>query len=417
MKTPAQILSPILGLLLAVPALAGIDAWGPSTQLDPREPLEIGHPLAGVGGASAIPVPVLFGTVPEFQLFLVDTRGIVPTATAQTITADGSIFALGRTGETSSGAWGGTYIDNFDLRFWRSVPPHATVQSVLIDGAATWIDSSSAAAGSTFYASGVNFNTGGIQVFFSSTNGLTWAPLRTFVPAQTLYENFDGGERVSLWVAPADTDPATARNCFLYETVNGGTTTKRVNCANGAAQVFDVAFLTDVPGAQGGEGREGIFAWIENMMAAAEAEEARGVVTRRSDQSKQYVAVHGDGTVDVVPAGAPPPGPDPSGFGLASSSPTRVDVLTPAGDGVPGTHDTWNPQTGQIDSRPGPTMRRGPAVLRRGPDLFFSLITFFLMHDDFDGVLTGLGVAQFPATFFGDGFESGDTSGWSSVVP
>jgi hypothetical protein len=414
----------LLGLAILFPGLAsaGSDAgWTPTLQLDPRPPLEIGQPLPGTGTGGILPLPVLFETVPEFQLLEVNPAGIHPTVTARTIVSDGSIFAVGPVAETQNHTWGGSYIDNFGLRFWRSQPPHSSVQTFPVAPSGTWIDSSSAAVGSSFLVSGVEYNSRNIQFRYTNDGGATWSPLRTIQPAQPLYIDFEGGERVSLWTDPADTAPTTARNCVFYETITGATTTKRVNCADGATPVFDVPVAADVPN-PGGQ----FDPFIENRFIPLPGGRAFGAFTRRQDASLRAADVHDDGSLEQFATGPAPPSSDIFGIG-ASPRPGQsvVDMLLPGDfDGDSGRHLVIEVDLGTYTSFVGPgQLPAGTAIaVTRSPDDPFPLLYGFFgfeqpQQSPAGSVTPALGFSKYPAPDFADGFESGDTSGWSSTTP
>jgi len=397
-----------------VPVDAGTPTWGPVTVLIPRRPLEIAHPKPGLGNVNGFPIAVLFDTIPEFQLVLVDTRGIVPAATAQTIVANGSVFALGGTSQTSAGAWGGPFIDNFEFRFWRSLLPHTAIQNILIDGADTWVDSSGASAGSDFYVSGVDFDTDTIRIFSSSDNGATWTPIRTITPGQPLYINFFGGERASFWVDPDGSDPATIRNCVFFETITASTTTKRVNCADGPNQVFDVPLFVDTPNPMGQADNR-----IENTMIAIAGGGAVGGLTVRLDQSLRLLRINPNGTSNQINAGPAPATTEFFSIAVGESGPERVDAVVPTQSGDASDHLAWLLDMMAIQEIPGPGAEIGPMAMPPPlEELQSGRLALILFADAFqpDGI-PGLAFSEYPASFFADGFESGDTSGWSSTTP
>jgi len=382
--------------------------WTAGLILDPRPPLEIGHPLLDAGSFDLIPVPVLFAAPPEFELFRVNLKAILPTATSIPIVLDGSIFAIGPVGENSVGTWGGSYIDNFELRFWRSNPPHDTVENFLIDDSTTWVDSSSGVAGPNFFASGVDFATGKVRVSFSATNGTTWNTLRTLDPGATLYVNFDGGERVSLWVDPDATDPQTTRNCLFYETITGGTTSKRINCADGAAVVYDGQVTTDIPS-------PGLTfdKFIENRIVPSDKGAAIGMFSRRSDQSMNNIRFTDTFQTDTLTTGAISPSSAIFSIGAVDRTQPgdpspRVSSVYPDSNAT-SSHIRWFYLDGTYDDLPGPPMIQGPVALaRRNLDIWV-----------FYGGLTDVGfeISGSPAPIFGDGVNDGTFDAWSTTVP
>ena len=411
----------VLTLVAAAPSRAGGGSdWSPVTPLDPRPPLEFGPPLEGVelpGGR--LPFAALFPTVPELVLGRFLPGPGAPSADFVPIVTDGAIFAVSPISQLPSGRIGGSFVDNFDLKFFACDPPCNTVNVFTVDaGPEVWIDSSSARAGNRFFVASVDNGPGTIHVSSSSDGGATWQPVRTLTPAGGVYRNFDGGERVSLIVDP-NGDPANVRNCLFYERLVSPTlTAKRINCADGAVVAFDVPAGADVPNAQGQADKH-----IENSFRFT-LDVGLLLFDHRSDQSVHMLRIEGSGGQDNIVIGASPPGPEFFSFGLAAGAgDDRIDIVVPAGTGAAMDHlriDVAPPPPFPTDFEVGPVGRQGP-VFVVWPDTVEGsnghLQAFFRIFGAGLGESDGLGVASFPVAIFADGFGTGNASRWSSTTP
>jgi len=410
MKSSRAFFPLALALIAAGPAFAGVEpGWTPPVQLDPRTPLEIGQTIRGAGGPVYLAMSVLYQLAPELQLELVDVRAIEPSVATRTIVSDGDIFALGPTSETSNGVLGGSFIDGFQCTHWRSLPPYGVVDVVPVGPAATWVDSVSAAAGPNFFTACTNFDNGRIHVFSSQTNGAGWTQLRTILPSDPLYINFFGGERIGLLLDPEATDPATTLNCILYETLAGGATSKRLNCANGATPISDVEFATDIPNPS----MQFDF-FIENRIVPCPATLGAGTFTRRVDQSMNELEIAAPANLSwSVNVGINPTG----FFSTGAECSFDPDSVTPRLSftyNVQGESKYFRKFIGVsgYEELLGPPAQVGPMNLARTPEWADKTWAFFGSQTN-----VGFEASSSPEPFFADGVNDGTTGAWSNTVP
>ncbi len=415
-----NVLAVVLSLSAAA-ADAGSASWGPVTVLDPRRPLEYGRPLPGAGDPHVVPLAVLFETAPEFQLARVDVGSDPPAVSLVTIDEVGTVFAVGPVGETASGTIGSSYVDNFDLMFWSCALPCDSVSVFTVDsGAESWFDSSSGVVADTFYLAAVDGIAGTIHVRSSTNGGASWTNVRTFTPAGGLYLNFDGGMRVSLVVSAAPIDGGGDRNCLFYERFSGGGTEKRLNCADGATPVFDVLVDTDIQSLH-----DGLFWAIEAFLGGGpfpfpltmpdgtlgeQATPYLGLYARRTDQSVHFVRVDTNGSVLVNDfLSFVPVQNEFFSYGLAETDANRVDVVYPASNDLEGFHQILTLDPYAQDPELGPVMDQDPVALAFDP--IGGILWGFFSNGAGDFAVSG-----HPIAIFGDGFETGDTSRWDTVV-
>lgn len=410
---------------LAIPAPGGADgAWTAPAPLDPRPPLELTRIAIDPIG-DVIYLGALFDEATNsLELARIDLTQFPPPTDFVPI-ATGGLFALGPIVQ-GSGEIGFPYLDsNFDLFFAQCTPPCNSVSHPLVHPGSNYIDTSAAAAGGRFYVAALDFATGSIIVR-SSLDGVNWAPHRTLVPPD-LYVNFDGGKRIQLVVDPAATDPATAFNCLLFETLPppGAATWVRVDCANGADIVFSHTIDFDVPNPLGqfdsrietaarvsGDGREGPSAFFAYSHRASNT--VRGVVVDPSGVSAGPIVLSSAPDGDLI-----------YGLSAASTSPGSDRLIWSNDPGETATDVEWNSAEGTKFFEIGPALDPGPVTIlaweQTGDPADAFLFAFAAIPASrATAAPTGgsrFGVSRFRLPFFEDGFESGDTLAWSSTVP
>lgn len=411
----------LLAWLAAAGSIFALNPWNSPVPIEARLALEMAQPLPGVNvGGTTMPVGVLYGSNPRLRLALIDPKGAGSVAFS-TIDAAGTNFALGTIGEISSGQIGGSYVTSgFDLRFWTCAPPCSSVSTFPIDTAQTWIDSSSAAAGSDFLAGGL-LNAAGSYQIFKSANGSTWTPLRVLSPAGGIYRNFDGGERVALAVDAQAANASTALNCVFYETSTRTGTEKRLDCANGATPFSNVLVISDVedPGGQAGP-------LIENRFLIQDGV-VWGAFTRRSDNTLYALRdVPGQAPI-VTPLGPAPSGPEFFGLTLGGhftfASSQHLSLYGEPALQLDFRLDESSAALADYGPGPAPGLE-GPIALAPSPPgcLGTDCVGLSALHNTYwfnlvEGTVSGLGLSSRPLALFEDGFETSTTGRWSVTSP
>ena len=415
----------LLGSAARLPALGN---WTPVVTLDSRIPLEIA-PSRQIPPGDTYYQPVLFDLATNsLEIVRVDLTVDPPTASPIVVTV-ANVFALGAAVQIADRI-GFSFVDNlFDLRFGGCDEPCASTFNNLVN-AGTWLDSFSAASGDDLYVGAVdNAANNGATIWRSTDNGATWTVLNTLVPPDSggIYENFDGGKRLNLTVDPTATNPATTRNCLLYETLPSPFTATNIhlNCRDGATNDFDVVVGNDIPNAGGTFDR-----YIGDVCAIADDGSGgfNNVCLYSDRQTGQVRIVHVDdsggvtGPVDLAPV---PAGTEFFELALTKLSPgyPGVRILFPSGPGTPANDVEWSAEAGDF-SRQGPPVDVGPVAenfwyydsgdVLNGLLIIFAKWSLLVEAPDGGG---GLVMSMYRLPIFEDGFETNNALRWDFQAP